>query len=477
MPATVPEADLLSTKGQGSAFPDNSNIDRLRLFDETDWLFEKKDKNKLEFIQFSQSLNRPVSPTVISGVTSSINIPDLAKHEGELFIIIRQYNTWSRLSITATAFETIFDLLKPHSYFVDFIRTFGYREDDHCREVSGYRWRRGGASTADEFCYIARFFQQNGRAQGRPWSLRHTGIYQKTEPGTSTSTWMLIQPSPQIEELLELAQKDISKKERHPDTHSLYLHGSILFTASRTWLDYIDYIQSTCEELQNKAYHSKVGIESKVDFSVSFSDCQRLERYRQDIITAKGVLGSNISIVRGCQNRCRHVAVLSNISLELTPLRELEALEEELVGYERTLEAILQRSEGALRLLGKILDFRHDETMRIQTQLLTQLSREQASSNDQIAQVLKQSAKDSRLLKALTIMTTLYLPTSIVLAFFGSNLVQTRETDTPGKALSIVLVQEAWLAIAIPAPLTIATIGLIFWMGGLPHFKAKRLWS
>lgn len=133
--------------------------------------------------------------------------------------------------------------------------------------------------------------------------------------------------------------------------------------------------------------------------------------------------------------------------------------------------------------------------MRIQTHLLTQLSGEQASSNDQIAQVLKQSAKDSRLLKALTIMTTLYLPTSIVLvgsrtgnigkdvqklilqAFFGSNLVQTRETDTPGKALSIVLVQEAWLAIAIPAPLTIATIGLIFWMGGLPHFKAKWLWS
>lgn len=136
--------------------------------------------------------------------------------------------------------------------------------------VSGYRWRRGGASTADgidtpeqlrstyhfsllttriEFCYIARFFQQNGRAQGRPWSLRHTGIYQKTEPGAPTSTWMLIQPSPQIEELLELAQKEISKKERHPDTHSLYLHGSILFTASRTWLDYIDYIQSTCEEL------------------------------------------------------------------------------------------------------------------------------------------------------------------------------------------------------------------------------------
>ncbi|KAI1662219.1 hypothetical protein F4813DRAFT_102754 [Daldinia decipiens] len=115
--------------------------------------------------------------------------------------------------------------------------------------------------------------------------------------------------------------------------------------------------------------------------------------------------------------------------------------------------------------------------MRIQTQLLTQLSREQASSNDQIAQVLRQSANDSRLLKALTIMTTLYLPTSIVLAFFGSNFIQTREIDTPGKALSIVLVQEAWLAIAIPAPFTIATVVMIFWMGGLPRFNVKLPWS
>lgn len=64
--------------------------------------------------------------------------------------------------------------------------------------------------------------------------------------------------------------------------------------------------------------------------------------------------------------------------------------------------------------LSKILEFRHDETMRTQTQMLTELSKGQKKSSELIADMQSQTAKDSGLLKALTALATLYLPASLV---------------------------------------------------------------
>lgn len=120
--------------------------------------------------------------------------------------------------------------------------------------------------------------------------------------------------------------------------------------------------------------------------------------------------------------------------------------------------------------------------MRKQTQLLANLAHDQARANGQVASLQNQVAKESRLLKYLSIMATLYLPASLVLvskylasktrmnaytmnyanqSFFGSNLVQAQEATQVGKSWNIVLVKEAWLAVAVPAPLILATVVFI----------------
>jgi hypothetical protein len=57
--------------------------------------------------------------------------------------------------------------------------------------------------------------------------------------------------------------------------------------------------------------------------------------------------------------------------------------------------------------LSKILGTRHDETMRKQTQLLTQLSADQKKANEQVANLQMQTVTDSKLLKSLTGLATL----------------------------------------------------------------------
>ena len=64
--------------------------------------------------------------------------------------------------------------------------------------------------------------------------------------------------------------------------------------------------------------------------------------------------------------------------------------------------------------LSKILEFRHDESMRIQTSALAQLSSDQKVATEHVEQLQIQTARDSRLLKSLTALATLYLPASLI---------------------------------------------------------------
>lgn len=82
-----------------------------------------------------------------------------------------------------------------------------------------------------------------------PWSLRHTGVYEKLHLKTLKPTWLLIQPSVQILQHLEEYFALSVKNPSHHAIRSLHLHVLIMFATSRTWLDFIDYIRSRIDEL------------------------------------------------------------------------------------------------------------------------------------------------------------------------------------------------------------------------------------
>ncbi|KAI1323354.1 hypothetical protein F5Y16DRAFT_403550 [Xylariaceae sp. FL0255] len=347
----------------------------------------------------------------------------------------------------------------------DLIRAFGDRMDDDKRVVHGYRWWYTPDTPEEEFGYNIRFYEPNHRQSGCPWSLRHTGVYQKLNFATLDSTWVLLQPSAELSIIIESYLRLSSENKDHPLARTLHIHAAIVSHAIQTWVDYIDYIYSKLDELSEKAYHSRVGKPTLTDYSVHFQDCQRIEMLRVEVLRASRVLDSSVEIVRGCQLRAQRLSRIFCIEVDLTVQNLLKVQEHELQGYKSTFGEILERMKGVSRLLEKILESRHDETMRKQTQLLTDLARDQARTNDKVAELQDEMAKESRLLKSLTIMATLYLPASLVLSFFGSNLVQAQDADQSGKSWNIVLVQEAWLAIVAPAPLVLATLVFILWIG------------
>ena len=111
----------------------------------------------------------------------------------------------------------------------------------------------GGTSVAHtlihmaEICYRIRYPIRNNRNRGDPFSMRQIGICQKS-CGPQNSTWMILQPSPEVLNRLELTiakSESISVQKWDP----MSLHLIILKYQSIHWDDYVENLRETLEPL------------------------------------------------------------------------------------------------------------------------------------------------------------------------------------------------------------------------------------
>lgn len=96
-----------------------------------------------------------------------------------------------------------------------------------------------------EICYNLHYMTQNGRNRGDPWSLRQTGVYQKSHLSTGTSAWILMQLAADTRAHLEkrLAGRGVSLQ------NPMQLHTLILLSTARNWTDYLEHLDTQLTEL------------------------------------------------------------------------------------------------------------------------------------------------------------------------------------------------------------------------------------
>lgn len=70
----------------------------------------------------------------------------------------------------------------------------------------------------------------------------------------------------------------------------------------------------------------------------------------------------------------------------------------------------------------------------------------------------EQREKDSKVMKALTSVATLYLPASLVATIFSSNLVQLHPTTTLQESGHFVAGPQTWLPVVVTLSLMIVTL-------------------
>lgn len=94
-----------------------------------------------------------------------------------------------------------------------------------------------------ELCYNIRYFEQNGRGRGNPWSLRQTGVYQKYLPN-KRSAWLLLNYSSYISDRVRAAfGEESSQIEELCEASPLSPHIFILSAAATNWRSYIERLR------------------------------------------------------------------------------------------------------------------------------------------------------------------------------------------------------------------------------------------
>ena len=89
-----------------------------------------------------------------------------------------------------------------------------------------------------------------------------------------------------------------------------------------------------------------------------------------------------------------------------------------------------------------------------------------------LSELQKGRDKDSKTVKALTAISTLYLPASLVASIFNSNLVQLVSQDqTP---MRFAAAPQSWIAVLLAAILIVVTYGVFYCLERTYRSAAKR---
>ena len=110
----------------------------------------------------------------------------------------------------------------------------------------------------EEMTFVLKYPERNGRIDGAdPWSIRQTGVYQKVNPWSKTSLWILLNPrqntaaNARIENLLK-SQEIHSSLQWQPMLLGLIVF-SVYFTNWRAFMEFSEKEEMRMVDLSSKS--------------------------------------------------------------------------------------------------------------------------------------------------------------------------------------------------------------------------------
>lgn len=380
--------------------------------------------------------------------------------------MFQQGHSWGRFKFTKDICQRILGFHNVFLPFLDCIHAFGLKSGEDTRIWDGFYATN---SATPELCYVLRYFENNGRGSGNPWSLRQTGIYQKYAPDSGKSIWILVQPSDAFSSQLHKILLHDSTFQGRGSFDPMQLHSVCLSLSLDNFGEYIENLQSDITQMNFKACFSTVGKPKLHDFPVAFKGIQRLQLTRQKLLRVANVLQSLSGIAGRLQAHCQLLESFTGEKSQTGDSQDLGICKNRIEVYSRRVEMALTFSAETGSLLSKILDSRHDEVllktstaMQASLEVLKQIAFVSGEENRNLSKISAQNQADSHTLKALTTIATMYLPASLIATLFTSSLVQIQpQIQTQGNNGHFTVAREFWIYILATVLLTAVTLGLV----------------
>ncbi|KAL3421149.1 hypothetical protein PVAG01_07594 [Phlyctema vagabunda] len=284
-------------------------------------------------------------------------------------------------------------------------------------------------------------------------------------------TWIFISPSSKMERKVNKFIEHISASEIDGQINPLELHLVLIQAVLANWRWYIKSLVDRATEQSSRIIAATAGRgnSGSIDIEINFADRQVLKVVEDrvlDLITIFESTADTIStileryglIYNTSNNQPWHDQVTINLK---DNLREVEL-------YRKKADTLHKMVQGTASLLSDLLDYENAKTAEENSKALAVLAQESREENITMRKLTEEGTKDAAAVKVITLITILFLPTTVVSGFFSTQFV--KQSDD-GRLLE--LTDNWWLIVAVALPLTGFTILVWYcWM----KYPWKRWW-
>ncbi|KAF8534590.1 hypothetical protein BDD12DRAFT_983751 [Trichophaea hybrida] len=392
-----------------------------------------------------------------------------------IFLIPQQYS-WGELMISEEAMRKLFTSIGVFAEFVDLVHAFGSKTGPVDETfASGPVYRANTDSKSFELCYLAKLVEHNGKSEKgvSDFSIRQMALYHGFDGPNDSHTFIILNPSLTFQTHFKQARSRDGGL-RAMDWQDLHL--AAVYSMSFRWREYVNYLeaqfgrklQQTKSLMDPKRHFStrndtivgditnlrkspsvevKEEDEARDQNSVSFTDIQKLQMFKDRSLFVYHVLRLNLGVFQGLE---RVVTLRQRIEKGQLPdtactnedPAPLSAFISDTVVQGQRVDHLLRRIEGASTLFRTILDFRALETARRDSELIVGIS--------------KDTQRDARALKTITLLTLVYLPATFVATLLSMGYIRIKSER--GHVV-FEFANELWIFGILTTVMLVATLG------------------
>ncbi|KAK4941155.1 hypothetical protein LTR10_018828 [Elasticomyces elasticus] len=255
-------------------------------------------------LEHGPEINNRIAPALESFAdawTERLDRPDqVQRFVKDRIFLIRQKNSYSRLSITRSLFESLVLECNIFPQFIEFVLCFGAKHFESEIGPPHLLFRPlvvGGAgsfSDGYECAYVLRLVELNRRGdEGRPWSMRQFAVHQRYVTSSNTSTWTYIALTKRCEVRLK---GYLGGVDGGGISNPFEIHLLLLDMAVANWRPYLVWLTAEINERADKVIVSSVEGDSLVPMA-DFNERQRLKQLEDDIVDMQLMLDSTLDSV------------------------------------------------------------------------------------------------------------------------------------------------------------------------------------
>jgi hypothetical protein len=182
------------------------------------------------------------------------------------------------------------------------------------------------------------------------------------------------------------------------------------------------------------------------------TDRQRFRLIEDRVSDMFAMLDATSNILTSLQEKY-HILFLGHSEVSIAAIRDdplafsFQEKIREVTFLRQQLQALNDRVKSGVQLLSSLLDLKNGQSLR-------KLAEESKRENAVMKSLSEKATADASAVKVITIITLIYLPTSVVTNFFSTTFVN---SQPGGGGMYVTVADNWWILVAVAAPMTFLT--------------------